>query len=185
VDLDPNSGTMNEKDCVEEWKKRIRKNTGKARVCSLLKLIVLIILIPSAIFVVEVSLLEQSNIGITLRIPNWVVISGDIIIALLIFRGEWWPGRTLSALYRGAKTGYQSYPQVALKIIEEEKYLKETKTKLREIVNRYEVIFKNPDLTDPDYKLDEMITRLCGEIDQAQSPRSDALASGQQSDACS
>jgi hypothetical protein len=166
---------MNEKDCVEVWKSRIRKNTRRPRVSSLLKLIVLIIAILIAIFLVGVSVLEQSNIKITLQIPNWMVILGDIIIVLLIFRGEWWPSGTLLTLYRSAKTGYQSYPQVALKIIDKENYSEDTKVMLRKIVNKYVIIFRNPDLTDPNYMLEKMIKELCSQIVQAEGPRSDAL----------
>lgn len=163
MEVNANSGQV--RNCKEEWKSRIKKNVRHAREFAALKLFLLIVAMIVAILLLITLSLEETNVMILPTLPIWLRILGVALIVLLMFRGEVWPSRGLSVLYKDVKSGHRFYPEITLKLIEEGNYSGMIKKKLKEIVYGYKHYFANPDLTDPDSFLDEMTQQLCQQIE--------------------
>jgi predicted nucleic acid-binding Zn ribbon protein len=159
MEVNANAGQV--RNCKEEWKSRIKKNARRAREFAALTLFLLIIAMIIAILLLIVLSLEETNVMILPTLPLWSRILGAALIVLLMFRGEVWPSRRLSVLYKDAKSGHRFYPEITLKLIEEGNYPGMVKKELKEIVYRYKHNFANPDLTEPNSFLDEMAQQLC------------------------
>jgi hypothetical protein len=155
--------SSNLNNCAEIWNDEIKKELrySRPRLFSLFKFALLIILIGSVIVFITIVALSES---VSVSLPAWVKVLGVLLTVILMFRGELWPSRTLQVLLKDAKLGYKFYPQIALELIARKNFPDEREDKLNAIVYKYKHNFENPDLTNPEYFLNEMIKKICGEL---------------------